>query len=260
MQACSARAAEKNQNPTSEWTEGDAPHGRYVVNLSQGETSGPLVDAFLCATPPSPCFLGLSIRNKMSNGSRLEALIPWVARRTQTLTIVIGDYIHRHDLVAFDGIPISDAARKAFSLGARATRAARRIVGDRAGCRVLSSADLTETAECKRILRVITDYYSAEPTFMRDVTQQVIAFAARSVPESTAARNGQLLGILKDYVLEEIAMFLYLHDAGYAIEVYPGPDLTIMRKAAIGLYPRFPIPCPWRTHISVHVSAVRSRV
>jgi len=229
------------------------------VHLLPEQTSGPFVEAFLRASPPSPCFLGLSIRNKMSNRSRLEVLIPWVARRAHTLTVVIGDYIHRHNLIAFNEMQISEAARKAFALGSRATRAARRILSGRTGCRVLSSADLTETPGCKQILKAVSEYYASEPTFMRDVTAEVTAFAARALPKSTAARTGHLLTVLKDYVLEEISMFLYLYDCGHAVEVYPGADLTIMRSIALGLYPRFPVPCPWRTHISVNVKTMRGQ-
>ena len=234
----------------------ELPSFEQHVDVVEAETSGPLVAPFLRGAPRFATFVGVSIKNRMSNKRRLALLIPWALQRSGSLSIVVGDYIHRFNYMAVEGLPPADAAQKAFSSGKRALRAARSILSEaRAEDRavVLSSLDLTGTIECQAIYKDVLRYYDRNATFVSDVTEEVSSFLSRTCQDHDITTGGRL-EVLKSYVLEEIAMFLHLYNTGHLVEIYPGPDLAIMRNIAAGHYDDFPFQCPHRTHVSVCVS------
>lgn len=227
-----------------------------TVQVNPSETSGPLVDAFLSQAPLFPAFLGVSIKNRMANRQSLQRIIPWVYKHSHTAMIVIGDYPHRHNLVALRGLSPHDALKKAMADGSRVFRTALDIVNTieaEPGFTVCSAADLIETVDCRSILQTVARYFDRGGVFVRDVLQAVSDYANRAHPGSPKGHATRTLPILKDYMLEEIAMFLHIYRLGYSIEVYPGADMPIMRKIARAAYPTFPYTVPERTHVSIQV-------
>ena len=219
-------------------------------------TSGPLADAFCSGHVRPPCFLGVSLMNKMANRRDLSVIIPWIADRAGPTKIVIGDFIDRHNRMAFEHLGFSVAAEQALRKGRRATRYAHEIVaqhGLQDRVQILSSAQLTETSECKTITDEMSRYYAKGDLFAQDVVQEIRAYLERS---SRGEMEGatQTFELMKRYVLEELSMFICLYQAGVHVEVYPGADLAVMRRIAEGAYHRFPYTCPKRTHISIQVS------
>ena len=90
---------------------------------------------------------------------------------------------------------------------------------------------------------------------MQDVVNVSIQYATRACPELPSQHSTKVLPVLKNYLLEELSMFIYLYDMGYPVEVYPGSDLDLMRRIAIGEYGNFPFKCPERSHISIEIAA-----
>ena len=225
-----------------------------TIEVVNAYTSGPLVKSFLARQKPAPSFLGVSIRNKMSNKSHLRVLIPWLLARSEKTCIVIGDHIHRMNFMAFDGLSHSEANLKAFNAGKSVTKCLRSIISGlqiNGTVEILSSAAITETPECQNLLRNILTYYHLNHPFSEHVEKELADFLYR-VPSDRQPPK-ETYGLLKDYILEELAMFLYLYSAGFKIEVYPGPDLRLMQNVVLGSYSNFPFSCSERTHIAVRI-------
>lgn len=230
------------------------------IELVRSESSGPLVEAFVAGRRPCPAFLGISLKNKMANKRALAKMIPWLAERATRSLIVIGDYPHRHNLVALRGLSPHGALQKAMADGTRTLRYAREITAacnGESSVTVHSAADFIETSGCRDTLRRLTAYFHEGGPFVDQVVSAAVRYANRACPELPAAHANCVLPTLKDYVLEELAMFLHLYDLGYLVEVYPGPDLPLMRNLATSAYERFPFQCPDRTHISIAVACQR---
>ncbi len=232
-----------------------------AVRIHEKETSGPLVEAFLAGESPCPAFLGVSIKNKMANRRTLCEAIPWLSWHASAALVVIGDYPHRHNLVALRGFSPHGALKKAIADGSRALKTARDIARDIGNGNpvVCSAADLIETVECRSVLQSLSAYFNQGGGFVKDVLQAALSYAAHARPDLPRSHATQVLPILKDYMLEEVAMFLHLHHLGYAVEVYLGADLPIMKNIALGRYPGFPYACPERTHVSIQVEHVRAK-
>lgn len=58
---------------------------------------------------------------------------------------------------------------------------------------------------------------------------------------------------LREYMIEEVALYLYLYQQGFTTEIYPGRDMKVLRKIAANQYRGFPYDFSERTHISVAV-------
>lgn len=234
-----------------------------MIQVVDADTSGPYVLPFLQGQLPSSAFIGLSLKNRMANRRCLEELIPWVRERAGRVLVVVGDYPHRHNLMALRGLPADEALSKAMRDGRRTLRAARSVVSARCsggGVTVCSASELIETASCRTILRTLETYYEAGGQFVHDVLSAAMRYARRAAGPARFEMD-EALPRLKQYLLEEIAMFLHLSSTGFDVEVYPGPDLGLMQAIAQASYDSFPFSCPHRTHIAVSVEpAPRGRI
>lgn len=224
------------------------------VQLVQEHTSGPLANLFLSSEARLPCFLGLSLRNKMSNRRHLELIVPWLFAHSSNVVIVVGDYLDRFNRVAFDKLSFSNAAQKVLQKGKRTIRYANEIIqshglGDHV--RVLSSADVTESQDCRLVFADLKQCYAKGGPFVVYVAQEVACYLVRTQRDCSSIDEVETYSLLADYVLEELALFIALYDRGFHIEVYPGPDLAIMKALATGACNAVPFRCPHRTHISI---------
>lgn len=241
------------QNSTSETINGQ----NMTIDIDNSHTSGPLAGAFIRQEHPYGAFLGVSLKNKMSNRKALAQIIPWLSRRATAGVVVIGDYLHRHNLVALRGLSPKEALEKAITDGKRPLRYANEIVsrlGNINSLQVCSAADLIETSECREVRTTLSSYFSMGGSFFKDVNDVLTSYLSRVCDEQSTSIKMDVREVLKEYMLEEIAMFLYLYQIGYPVEVYPGPDLSIMRKIGQGTYVDFPINCPLRSHVSISLT------
>lgn len=230
-----------------------APH---AITVDTNETTGPLVRPFLDGTKLYPCFLNLSVKNRMANKRSLAELIPWVQQRASKTVVVVGDFQHRHNLIALRGLSPSAALSKAMSYGARTIRVAERLIDEIGASEtvcVSSAADFIETQECNSILAAVCDYHSRGGRFAAHTAEAATGYLNRLPKTLPVDRSPMTLDRLVSYLLEEVAMFIHLGRCGYQTEVYPGPDLPILRHIASGSYFGFPFTWPNRTHISVNV-------
>ena len=74
-----------------------------------------------------------------------------------------------------------------------------------------------------------------------------------SLQRSIDKVNGAEMARLREYMIEEIAFFISLYNEGHTTEIYPGRDMTILKKMASSRYRGFPYDFSDRTHISVAV-------
>ena len=237
-----------------------AAESRATVIVDRPETTGPLIEQFLAGHKTTACFIGLSVRNRIANRRSLRVLLPWVLRLAQKnslpVRVVVGDYLSRHNLIALDGHNPTEAGAKALKLGDRPRRYAREIVrelGVENAVLVQSCGELLGSTRCAAIVSTLKAFAGSNPRFAHHLAEEARRFIARRRITGKNAADEALIQQLVCYVVEETAMFLLLYEMGYRVEVYPGPDLRIMRLIATGAYPGFPFPCPERSHVAVQL-------
>lgn len=248
------------QVPVQRVTGARAAKTRTGVIVDRPGTTGPLIQQFLAGHRTAACFIGLSVCNRMANRRSLRELLPWVLRLAQKnslpVRIVVGDYLSRHNLMAFDGHDPAKAGTKALKLGERPRRYAREIVrelGVENTVLVQSCGELLRSTRCAAIVSMLNAFAGSNPRFAWDLAEEARSFIRRRNITGKNAADEALVQQLVCYVVEETAMFLLLYEMGYRVEVYPGPDLRIMRLIATGAYPGFPCPCTERSHVAVQL-------
>ena len=227
------------------------------ITVLPDHTYGPLVADFLSGAGHHRAFIGICIYRPMSNRSFLQDLIPWVRARSPDLKILVGDYLERHNLVAFEGLPVEQAASRVQKRGGKILRAVERILAHTPGSGHAPTTDFRsemEHSEYASTYDKLLAYHDRNPLFAADVRREVERFVSDSkrydvkVKRDVLRSNPEALDL---YVLEEVAMYIHMYLTGYTIEVYPGQDLSILRKIAERTYTRFPFDYSQRTHIGV---------
>ncbi len=225
------------------------------VCVVREHTNGTLVEAFEAAVKV-PCFLGLSPRTSYLGASKLTAVLTWLIPRCSRLIIIEGSFVARWNLAANGSLREDEVRRAAGLKHQRARQRLARVLRNVPGSHIASVMDWTaEIEKCRfqALLSSVKGYFACNAKFKEMIEAIVSPRIARrpaSRPQYRCPEKGQ---ILRQYVFEEIAMFLHLYGLGYWVEVYPGHDLPILQMIGTGAFPDFPVSCPLRTHISIRL-------
>lgn len=229
------------------------------IEINYSETRGPNVDEFLSPQPTPSCFIPICLYSFMANRPFLYEYVPWVISKCERPRIIIGDYMERHNIMAFESLPKAEAIAKAERRGCRVANDIKAVFSGlqtNGDVRVESSRAVIETAEAQEIMLAIRDFASKNKCFNTDIEQQIelmLCNTKRLSRKDLKKVNVADMLLLREYMIEEIAFFLTLYQQGYTTEIYPGRDMKILQKMASTRYRGFPFDFSERTHISVSV-------
>ena len=230
-----------------------------AIDINYSETRGPNVDDFLGPQPTPSCFIPICLYSFMANRPFLCEYLPWAISKCEQPRIIIGDYMERHNIMAFEALPETEAVAKAERRGQRIARDIEAVLNGFKtdnNVQVQSCREVIETDEARRIISGIRDFASKNDCFNADMEQQIALILSNSKRLSRKTLenvNGEEMARLREYMIEEIAFFLALYQEGYTTEIYPGRDMKILQKMASARYRGFPYDFSERTHISVAV-------
>lgn len=218
---------------------------------------GPHLKGILAGEKIAKAFLGVSLKNRMANRTNLQKTIPWLARHSSFSLVVIGDMYYRHNLIALRNLSVEVATEAAIREGQRTQRAALRVieefgVGDRVA--TSTAAELMRRDEYAPILQMVRQLFEASGEFAEDIQSSAREYLKRV--HNAGRRDSAKLTVLKEFVLEEVALSLQLYAQGFILDVYPGDDLPALQGITSGRYPGSPFRCSDRTFISLDLSNV----
>jgi tRNA-dependent cyclodipeptide synthase len=174
-------------------------------------------------------YLGISLNNRVTlSHQALVEVLTWMHHRFERFEILVGDHLHRHNLMTEDGIDeeqaSSQAKAEAADVLARIQRARLEVGYPEMLCRS-SWSFYTDPAFGQRVNR-FEALHRGNAQFRELVDQTTDAFLLRkqaALLDSTYARKRSVA-----YQLEELAMFEVLAEEGLKINVYPGRQLPTM--------------------------------
>lgn len=233
------------------------PPNDLRVEVNPVETHGLLAKKFV-EGDALPCFLGLSPDTSFSNRRRLRAILQWLKPKTSRLTIAEGSFLTRWNLRALEGYSEDAAEHIARDHHYKTSkRIAATVSGEFETMRItiLDWPSVVGDAVFQDIRVQIENYAARNPAFARGVISVVDDFLSRMKKRgAVVAPNDNRMLLLKSYVFEELAMFVHLYQAGFAVEVYPGDELQLMRQFGAGNFDDFPFDLSERTHVSIRLS------
>ncbi|MEP3479756.1 MAG: tRNA-dependent cyclodipeptide synthase [Fuerstiella sp.] len=223
----------------------------FDVKMNDLHTNGPLVSDFLSGQVS--CFVGLSPTTPHVNAGRLRAIVDWTLERTESVMIVQGYFVNRWNLMVFDHLPMEVCEELVRKQVGKFQRRLGRIVADKVNVnlRVFDWEAELKTYEYAAIKNKIAVFSLKNERFLELVDQSVKRFTLR---QDQLELSSLELNCLREYVIEELAMFIRIYQMGYKVEIYPGEDMEIMAACSAGNFVDFPFPCAERTHVSLRVS------
>lgn len=236
----------------------------HVVRVSRSESGGRKLTDFF-ATSGMPAFIDISPGGTAANTGGFSSLVSWALGFASKVIVVEGSYVARWDLQALESLSRVDAERESRKrsriASRRLSRALLGLPGSTSGRATLMDwEDILSTSEFSEIHATLRSDVRSNASLAHAVRELALAFLARMKPQRpTVSRDP--VPLLEEYVTEELAALLYFYVAQRIdVEVYPGPDLKILRDAANETHPQFPYRIPNRTHISVALSPSRVRL
>jgi len=231
----------------------------FAVEVFADETHGPLCRRFL-AGERLPCFLGLSPETSYSNRGQLTAILRWLGARSESIVVLEGSYFSRWDLMVFESMSSIDAEKhvqRRVQQFERRLRDVSQILGLTDVVVPLVWPEVLELEETQSIQKKLRSYADENQEFSADIDEMLTEFLMRVRPTAQHSLSSGQRVLLKNYIFEELSLFLHLCRIGYPLEVYPGSDLEIMQRIAGNGYPDFPVSCPNRSHLSIRLARHR---
>ena len=228
---------------------------RWEVEIDPACSHGALLGDFLDQGRPA-CSLGLSRGSSASNRGRLTATLAWLADRAGEILVVEGSYLARWNKMALEGASEITARREADFEAAAARRRIESVLRESPRpdqARLGDWAVLAESPEVRAGMAAIEDFARADAAFESSLDREVNDYVSRTRGVAAEALTERSRRLLRAYVVEEVAVLLDLQRRGYRVEIYHGPDLTMLTAITEGRFPNAPFSCPDRTHVSLRV-------
>lgn len=237
------RTAQRGKNPFPIGPEDRlARPERFVIRAVEGTG----VD-LLSQKGSHDAFLGVSLGKNFFSKQHIAMYSDWALEWCDRFLIVIDDREERYNYQVFRGFGPAESTTRSLERGKEVERAFRKVLPhfgnpNRDRITLIRSATLFEVPACAAIAEGLVSNFHSDPKFHDDVISQMFTNIGSRIEKWKEGVSEEIyaegLERLANYLLEEIAVTAYLREHGdYAIEVYPGPSLRVVKKLYDGLYP-----------------------
>lgn len=230
------------------------------VEINYSETSGPNIDAFIKGGSRLTCFIPICSYSFMANRNFLHEYLRGVLPRCFRAIIITGDYLERHNIMAFDHVSETKATDKTEKKGRKIKRTIASILEDlkpESKIQVESCRVYIDHPDGQKITRSIRNYCEQNSVLKNDIEDQVHlmlnSYKQRTLEGRLPSIDAGMMNQLREYLIEELTFYILLYQRGFSTEIYPGRDMKVLRNLAMRKYPDFPFDLSERTHISIAV-------
>ena len=226
------------------------------IKINSAESSGNLVTDFYDGHVHEAAFIGICLNHRMAGNNCLKQLINWSSSRTESLRIIVLDYLERHNIHAFNQCSSEEACLFVLKEGDRILQRIHKILSDNkeTNVEVLRFYDLLKQKEYQDSIAEIRSLYSNNNKFQADVNKEIKNFIMRikqSRPQRYKYYDIKETENFINYIIEEIGVYLEIFRQGFKIEIFPGKDSLLLLNLANGKYGEQFSDYKNRTHISI---------
>lgn len=229
---------------------------RFSVQIDRSETSGELAAQIQAGAKP-PIVLGLSPTSSSTNHGRLKAILEFLLPLVGKVTILDGSWFYRWDSVVFDQLSMADATERSLVVMRRLDRRVRKLATELDATDRVTLVPWPETHYLQELAAVRADLVTGSQRCPRlaealrgAVTEYLSGRRKQGAPGLSQDDHAALL----NYVVDEVSTFVHLALRVSPFEVYPGPDLPLMRRIAAGEFrDAFPYNLSRRSHLSLEL-------
>lgn len=181
-------------------------------------------------------YLGTSLRNPFFWGNHMPLLCEWISTRFPVGIIVIGDYLDRFNQFIFaEKLSVDDSIRLSIESGIKLEKTIHKYVSQ------LENGNITierwskyyENEVVQNIKTNLFRQLNESPDFYSSVKQSAIGYLKnKAIGNLSNILNDKNINFSIEYILEEMAVFSFLIELGYKVQLYPGTQLSVLKQIA----------------------------
>ena len=208
------------------------------------------------------CYIGISLDNPVFRGKSLDALFVWAVQNFDRVLVVVGDYLRRHNEYMLTGLDGQKAEGTSIAVGdefvKRTADMLSKLPSDKIS--VTRWRPLLDSKEYVQSKAVLDDLFASNDDFHSAVEKDARSFIGRQKKSKRrfVVNDDEAINISCEYLLEEIAVFSALSEQGWDVELYPGPELSVLLDVAEGRFPAVPKGLQNRVNVQLHVGGNRT--
>jgi tRNA-dependent cyclodipeptide synthase len=204
------------------------------------------------------CYIGISLDNPVFYGKSLKAILTWGEENFDHCLIVLGDYLRRFNEYIFNSLNDEAAEKASFEAGndyiAKTKDIFQQFNEDK--LQLARWKDCLQADEFKKSRAILSKLYDTLPAFKASVQRDAFLFLKRQKRKNQkmSLPMEEAIELSSQYLLEEIAVFSSLSEQGWKVELYPGPELTVLVDIAKGQYSDIPQGLKERVNVELRIS------
>lgn len=183
-------------------------------------------------------YVAMSLNNKvMESTETLSEVLQWMKDHFHDFVVIVGDYLHRHNVEFLDGATEAEAIDSAMQKGREVTARVKSILDqlDLTQVSVLSAHDFYNSTGFQDRLNDLLRLEN-EVSVFHDLTEFTLGvYLDRKgiiAADQPKARDHSRM-----YLAEELVIFEQLAKQGFDTSVYPGSQLPVMKALVSGALP-----------------------
>jgi len=207
------------------------------------------------------CYIAVSVNNDFyKDKENVSALLKFIKEHFFNCTIVVADFLYRHNLKIIKSNKKQILSTNTDELGEKIIDFLNPLIeNDLDFFEIKRWKDYYSSKEFIVFKKKVMEMYHSDIKFKSSILNTAKSFVQR------LEKNQKLL--IKDiniavnhsveFILEEIIVFCILADKGLNIDIYPGTYLQVLKDISLGEFPISPVVL--KNRISVEIKAIRKK-
>ncbi len=204
------------------------------------------------------CYLGISIGNPQFRGEPFAVLLDWISRHFDECLIVVGDYLQRYNEHIFYNRQAKEAEIESLRLGDAFLADAAEFLNHlpKTKFHITRWKSHLDSPEFHKAKKILDELFVNSFEFRESVDKTSSEFISRQMKnkKGPVVDKKTAIALSTQYLLEEIAVFSVLVENGWAVEVYPGPEIPVLVDIAAGKFHHIPPALKQRINVELRIT------
>ena len=175
-------------------------------------------------------YMPVSMNNwRMRSVKNVLRIFDAISTYTTTFPLLVGDYLHRNNLKAFNGLSDSEAVTESLKQGEAIIAILNEAIALRPKlkCNIIRFQSIYDDSRFRHFYLLLRQEIRENESFHQGIEKTISLFIERQMKVDTIPKDARLA--CENYILEELAAFLVLKEDGLNTNIYPGSQLLVLK-------------------------------
>jgi len=204
------------------------------------------------------CYLGISIDNPMFSEDYLFSMVLWISKNFRKGIIIIGDYLNRFNEKTYFFSDTHKANLYSMQKGEDFNNSLSEFLTSKElhNLHIMRWKYIYDSVEYTNSKNIVVNFINSDLRIETSIRNSAKEFIDRQLKNGKSLKVSyeDAIGLSYEYLVEEITVFNAISEKGYAIEIYPGPELPILVDIANSKFSNIPSGLRKRINIELQLS------